>query len=186
MSKIFLPVMIRDMGLKEVKAAYQQIRRAANYRLGSMQAHGLGTMGGFRFPKMSSLSESQLRAALAEASRYMRDPRHTVRGEREYIRRELESFRERGIDFVDESNFYDFTNYMEDLRGRYGSRAFDSGDALDVYNNAQRIGIDTDTLKDNFEYFVEHQITLDRMKPARGSSGVTMRALRQKIGRLER
>ena len=186
MSKIFLPIQIADMSLKEVKAAYQQIRRAANYRLGSMQSHGFGTMGGFRFPKMSSLTESQLRAELAEASRYMRDPRHTVRGERAFIKRELEAFQERGIDFVNESNFYDFTNYMDDLRDRYGSRVFDSGDALDVYNNAQRIGIDTDTLKKNFEYFVEHQITLDRMKPARGASGVTMRALRQKIGKLER
>lgn len=185
MAELYFPFQIREMSAKAVKSAYVKMRKAANQRLTRMERAGLGTMGSYRFPKVRNLSEDQMRKELAEASRYMRDPRHTVPGERRFMQSELQKLREEyGYDWINESNFYDFVNFMEDLREQYGSKAFDSGDAADVFNNSQKIGIDPEVVKQNFDYFAEHLSELERMKPARSAGGATLPAIKRKIKRL--
>ena len=115
MAQMFFPFQIREMSAKAVKSAYVKMRKAANQRLTRMERAGLGTMGSYRFPKVKDLSEDQMRKELAEASRYMRDPRHTIPGERRFMQSELQKLREEyGYDWINESNFYDFVNFMED------------------------------------------------------------------------
>lgn len=185
MAELYFPFQIREMSAKDVKSAYVKMRKAANQRLTRMERAGLGTMGSYRFPKVKNLSEDQMRKELAEASRYMRDPRHTIPGERRFMQSELQKLREEyGYDWINESNFYDFVNFMEDLREQYGSKAFDSGDAADVFNNSQKIGIDPEVVKQNFDYFAEHLSELERMKPARSAGGATLPAIKRKIKRL--
>ena len=186
MNPIYFPIQIAKMSLSEVKQAYSNLRGVANKRLSRLESQGLGSYGSYRFPKVKDLTENQLRSELSEASRYVRDPRHTVRGEKAFMKREIESLREQGFDFIDESNFYEFTQYMEELREQYGAKAFDSGDAADVFSNSQKIGIDPEIVKENFEYFAEHLTELERMKPARSASGATMPAIRRKIKRLSK
>lgn len=185
MAQMFFPFQIAQMGAKAVQAAYAKMRKAANQRLTRMEKAGLGTQGSFRFPKVRDLSEQEMRTQLAEASRYMRDPRHTIPGERRFMRDELEKLHDMGYDYINESNFYDFTAYMEELREEYGNKAFDSGDAADVFNNSQKIGIDPKIVKENFDYFAEHLSELERMKPARSASGATLPAIKRKIKRLQ-
>lgn len=185
MAELYFPFQIRDMGKGAVQHAYAKMRKAANQRLTRMEKAGLGTYGSYRFPKVRDLSEKEMREALAEASRYMRDPRHTVPGERKFMRDELQKLREEyGYDWINESNFYDFVNFMDDLREQYGNKAFDSGDAADVFNNSQKIGIDPKVVKENFDYFAEHLSELNRMKPARSDKGATLPEIKRKIRRL--
>lgn len=186
MNKIYFPFQIAEMSSQEIQSAYVKLRKAANQRLTRMERAGLGTMGGWRFPKVKDLDTAQMAKELAEASKYMRDPRHTIPGERKFIREELESLHDMGYDWINESNFYDFVDFMEDLREQYGAKAFDSGDAADVFNNSQRIGIDPAIVKENFDYFAEHLSELERMKPARTAGGATLAGLKKKIGRLSR
>lgn len=185
MNPIYLPFQISKMSAKEVSAAYSKLRSTANKRLERFESAGLGTYGSYRFPKVKNLTENQMRTQLAEASRYLRDPHHSLRYERKYIAREVADWQQKGYDFINESNIYDFYQFMEDLREQYGSKAFDSGDAADVFNNTQKIGIDPKTAKEHFEYFAEHMDALERMRPARTAGGATMPAIRRKIKRLE-
>jgi hypothetical protein len=97
----------------------------------------------------------------------------------------LDTFHQQGLDYVNENNFEDFIQYMDELREEYGSKVFDSGDAADVYNNAQRIGIPTETVKKNFNYFAEHLEEMDRMRPVRSAKGATMGAIKNKIRNLK-
>lgn len=184
MTKLYFPFQIRDMQPADIRSAYVKMRKAANQRLTRMEKAGLGTMGSYRFPKVRDLTESQMAAELAEASRYMRDPRHTVPGERRFMKDELDKLHDMGYDWINESNFYEFTDFMDDLREQYGNKAFDSGDAADVFNNAQKIGIDPDVVKENFDYFAEHLSEMERMKPARSAAGATLPAVKRKIARL--
>lgn len=185
-SKIYLPAQIRNMLPKAVRAAYTQQRAMANKRIARLEKVGLGTGKQKPFPTLRGMSDEEARAALADVSRWNRDIRHTVRGERSFIQREIESFKNMGYDFINESNFYAFTDYMDDLRDKYGSKAFDSGDAVDVFNNAQKIGIDPDVLKENFAYFVEHQDALERMRPARSKWGASFEGMKDKIRKIEK
>lgn len=183
--KIYLPTDIDAMPGQAVKEAFQHLKGVANKRIGRMQARGLGAPDLKKFGSMRGMSEERMRYELAEVSRWLRDERHTVRG---YIKRraeQLDAFHEKGYDFVNEKNYEDFVAYMEELREQYGSKVFDSGAAADVYNQGQRIGVPTETLKKNFDYFAEHLDQLDDMKPVRSSKGATMPAMRQKIKRLE-
>ena len=186
MAELYFPFQIRDMDKKAVQHAYANMRKAANQRLTRMERAGLGVKGTWRFPKVRDLNEKQMREALAEASRYMRDPRHTVPGERKFMQDELRKLREEyGYDWIDESNFYAFVDFMDDLREQYGNKAFDSGDAADVFNNSQKIGIDPEVVKENFGYFAEHLAELERMKPVRSEKGATLPEIKRKIRRLK-
>ena len=185
MAELYFPFQIRDMDKAAVRQAYIKLRKAANQRLTRMERAGLGRKGAWRFPKVKDLSEKEMRKELAEASRYMRDPRHTIPGERRFMQSELQKLREEyGYDWINESNFYDFVDFMDDLREQYGNKAFDSGDAADVFNNSQKIGIDPEIVKENFDYFAEHLSELERMKPARSAGGATLPAIKRKIKRL--
>lgn len=186
MTKLYFPFQIHDMQPEEIRSAYIKLRKAANQRLTRMEKAGLGTKGAWRFPKVRDLNEEQMAKQLADASLYMRDVRHTVPGERKFMRDELQKLHEEyGYDWINESNFYDFVDFMDDLREQYGNKAFDSGDAADVFNNSQKIGIDPKIVKENFDYFAEHLSELERMKPARSASGATLPAIKRKIKRLQ-
>lgn len=185
MSKLYFPFQIRDMQPSEIRSAYVKLRKAANQRLTRMEKAGLGTMGSYRFPKVKDLSENQMAKELAEASRYMRDPRHTIPGERRFINDELQKLHDDGYEWINKDNFYKFTEFMEDLREKYGNKAFDSGDAVDVFNNSQRIGIDPDLVKEKFDFFAENLSALARMKPVRSANGASMQQLERKIRRLK-
>ena len=181
--KIFTPLDIKGMADSAVREAYASLRGVAQKRVGRMAAQGLGRDLP-TFPTTRGLSNEEARQQLAEVSRWIRDPRHTVKGYKRQRAYNLERFHEKGYDWIDESNYEDFIRYMEELREEYGSKVFDSGDAVDVYNNAQRIGIPTDTIKKNFNYFAQHLEDLDRMRPVRSEKGATMGAIRDKIRKL--
>lgn len=187
MAELYFPFQIREMSAKAVRSAYVKMRKAANQRLTRMERAGLGTKGSYRFPKVRDLSEDQMRKELADASRYMRDPRHTVPVERKFMRDELQRLHKKyGFNWINESNFYDFVDFMDDLREQYGNKAFDSGDAADVFNNSQKIGIDPEVVKEKFNYFAEHLVALKRMRPARTQKGATLPEVERKIRRLEK
>ena len=183
--KIFTPIEISKMSGQAVKEAFQHLKGVANKRIGRMEAQGLGRPGMKKFGSMRGMSEEQMRQGLAEVSRWIREPSHTVRGYKSQRSAMLDAFHEKGYDFVNEENYEDFIDYMEELREEYGSKVFDSSAAADVFGQTQRIGIDPDTVKKNFDYFADHLDELDRMKPVRSSKGATMPAIKKKIKRLE-
>jgi len=184
--KIFTPMEIAGMGSKAVREAYAGLRSVANKRIGRMNAQGLGPSKGIQtFEKTRGMNEAEVRTALADVSRWLREPTHTVRG---YKRRRsdlLDKYHEMGLNYINESNFEDFIKYMNELLEEYGAKVFDSGDAADVYNNAQRIGVPTETVKKNFIYFAEHLEEMDRMRPVRSAKGATMGAIKNKIRNLK-
>ena len=200
---VYKPLDVSAMNIYEVKKAYQSMRKAANKRIANIEKHGVkiqhyGTAwnktGGlrmssrgdsYRFPAASTMTNEELRVALSDVSLWMRDPAHTVRGEAKEREFRIGLLHDKGYDFVNDSNFYDFINYMDDLREQYSDKVFDSSAAADVFAQTQRIGIKPDTVKKDFDYFVEHLDELDRMKPVRTEKGATMPAIRRKIKRLE-
>lgn len=183
--KIFTPIEISKMSGQAVKEAFQHLKGVANKRIGRMEAQGLGRPGMKKFGSMRGMSEEQMRQGLADVSRWLREPSHTVRGYKSQRAAMIDAFHEKGYDWVNEENYEDFIDYMEELREEYGSKVFDSSAAADVYGQTDRIGIPSDVVKKNFDYFADHLDELDRMKPVRSSKGATMPAIKRKIKRLE-
>lgn len=183
--KIYTPDAISSMTGEAVKEALQHLKGVANKRIGRMLAQGLGKRGMKKFGSMRGMTEEQMRQELADVSLWLREPTHTIKGYKKQRAFTMEALREKGYDFVTEENYEDFISYMDDLRDQYSAKVFDSSAAVDVFNQTQRIGIKPETVKKNFEYFVEHLDELDRMKPVRSDRGATMRAVKDKIRKLE-
>lgn len=185
MIKTYRPNDARSLSEKELRSEYSRLRRAANRRLANMEKRDLGTWGSNRFASARGMSADYVEAALLEVSRFLRDPRHTVRGEQEHVDSVLKTLNERGIDFIDRTNFYRFTDFMNQLRGQYSEKLFDSGDALEVFGNMERLGIDKQTVLDNYEFFSKNADKMSRLRVPRSSAGASYSAIRKKIGRLK-
>ena len=181
--RLFTPWQIGQLTNKQIRQEYSRLRSTANKRLSRLQEAGLGSRGGYRFPVLKGRSNEQIAADLADVSRFLRDPRTTVTGEREFVKKEIGMLHERGYDFVNRTNFYDFIDFMESKREEVGNKLFDSGDAADVFNEGQRLKIPVEVLKKNFDFFADNLAAMERTKPIKSERKVTFSAIKRKMKR---
>lgn len=163
MSKLFSPYQIHKMDSGAINKAYSELRSIANKRLQRMQAQGLGVRAreGFRFPTIKQIQESSkdtVSAALADVSRWLSQPQSTIRGERRKIAEFRESMADMGYSDLTTTldDTYRLMQYLEDLREQYSNDLYDSGDALDVYQHAQDLGISPEVFEKNMDLFYEN------------------------------
>ncbi len=179
------PAEVRRMTNEELRKEYSRLRAIANKRIDRLWDAGLIDYTP-KFPKMRGMSMSDIGAAAADAARYLRDPRHTVTGARKFINDEINELHSRGYDFINASNFNDFTRFMENMREKVGAKVFDSGDAVDVYNEAQRLKIPSNVLEEHFDYFLEHYDSMENIKPVKTNRRISFSDISRKIRRYER
>ena len=152
--KTYFPYQIERMSNRDIRKAYSDLRKTANKRLANLEKNNLGGYGAFRFAKLEQIHADDVGQELAELSRFMRDPRHTVRGAREHRNNILDSLHEKpGFEDINESNFRAWTEYMDLLREKYGNKLFDSGDATDVFMEAERLDLPANIIKNHYNLF---------------------------------
>lgn len=203
--RTFTPDEIDKMTSKEVRTIYKQYKKNANKRITNLAKRGYYVRnnspfyGGFnaelrltadprnafKFPDARNLTDYGTREMLAEVSRWLRDPAHTVRGEKRQREFMIGQLQKRGVTNINNKNFYEFTEFMEAIREQYGGTAYDSGDAADVWNNAQRIGIKNDDLIRHYNSYADNLEKLSRLKPARTERGATYQEVIKKIKRIK-
>lgn len=180
---LYFPYQIERLTNKQIRQEYSKLRSTANKRLQRLQEAGLGARGSFRFPKIAGRSNEQLEADLADVSRFLRDERTTVTGERKFVEGELDMLHEKGYEFINRENFYDFINFMEEKRQEVGGKLFDSGDAADVFNQGQRLNIPVNVLKKNFDYFAENLAAMEKVQPIKTDRTVRFSDIKRKMKR---
>ena len=163
MIKLFSPYQIHKMTSGFINKEYSRLRSIANKRLQRMQVQGLGVRAreGFRFPTIKQIQESSkdtVSAALADVSRWLRQPQSTIKGERQKIAEFRESMADMGYSDLTATldDTYRLMQYLEDLREQYSNDLYDSGDALDVYQHAQDLGISPEVFEKNMNLFYEN------------------------------
>lgn len=181
--KYLRPEEIRSLSNKELRAEYSRARAAANKRIQRMFAAGLSDNVAL-FPKIKGLTDSEIESALAAASKVLRSERYTVTGTRKAMRVEMRIFRERGYTFLNESNFKQFTDFMESWREEAGDKIYDSFDAVDVFDQGQRLNIPPDVLQKHFDYFVENMDKLEQITPIKTDRAIKYSDIKRKINRL--
>ena len=160
--KLYSPYQIHKMSDRAINKAYSQLRSIANKRLERMQAQNIGIRAreGFRFPTIASIQESSkdtVSAALADVSAWLRSDRTTIKGEKKAVAQFQESIRAMKYpDLVkDLDTTYETMKYLDDLREQYGDKVFDSGDVLDVLQQAEYLNISMNDLRKNINAFYE-------------------------------
>lgn len=177
------PKDIRKLSSAELRKLYSSARSAANKRISRLKAAGIGKRY-TEFPKISNMSNADIRKELADVSKFMGDFRTSVSGEKRFLRDEISELNSRGYDFINQSNIYDFIDFMEKERQEAGEKLYSSGDAVDVFNEGQRLKIPADVLHKHFEYFVENMDKMEAVKPIKTERAISFSDIKRKMSRL--
>lgn len=155
----YTPNKISRMSEKQVRKLYTELRKIANKKAQRMAKAGVeSAYSGVYFPTIKQLGDlSSIRSALAAVSRQLRDPRSGLAGAKKYNRKMIETFHEHGYDFVNERNLKEFTDFMEWTRARAGAndRVFKSDRAAELFEQAEKQKIGTESLKRNYEEYAK-------------------------------
>lgn len=173
--KLYSPYQISNMSDSAIRKAYSELRSIANKRLGRLEKQGLGMTArtGYKFPTIKNIEESSkatIASELADVSKFLRDPRTTVSGEKEFLKNFQEMMTDKGYANLVETpeEIYNVLQFMEDIRETNNNKLLPSGDALDALQQAQRLKIPVEKLKENIDIFVQHLDELENVKPTKG------------------
>ena len=160
MAKLYTPYQMSRMSEKEIRAAYSELRSVANKRLGRLEAQGLNMTArtGYRFPTIRSIEESSratIASELADVSKFLKDERTTVRGEKKFLNDFQEMMIDKGYgDLVETPDeIYKTIEFLEELREIHKDKILPSGDTLDALQEAERLNISKDKLIENIDIF---------------------------------
>ena len=188
MAKLYTPYQMSRMTDKEIRAAYSELRSIANKRLGRLEAQGLNMTArtGYRFPTIKNIEQSSratVASELADVSKFLRDERTTVRGEKKFLNDFQEMMTEKGFgDLVETPDeIYRTLEFLEELREVYDDRIYSSGDALDALQEAERLNIPKEKLFDNIDMFISHVEELRNVKPSKGGAEFSSRRINNLI-----
>ena len=162
---------IRTASDSLIRKMYSEFRSVANKRIQRVNKAGL--RGGPMFPTIQQINDTgkmSIRSALADVQKFLRSERTTLTGQKRFMNEFRETMIEKGYSDLVSTNedIYQMLDYMDYLREQYNDKLFDSGDALDVLQQGQRLNIPPEKLKENFDVFASN---LDKMEKLRRSPG---------------
>lgn len=164
----FTPSQIAKMSNADIRKEYSKLRSVANKRIQRMEKAGLGMGRNQKFATIQQIKESSkwnVESQLAEVSRFLKSERTTITGEKRFLNDFKENMIVRGYgDLVQNiEDIYNMIDFMEHMREQYGDKLFDSGDALDVLQETQRLNIPLNKIKENYEVFASNLLALENM-----------------------
>ena len=182
--KLYSPYQISGMSDAQIRKAYSNLRSVANKRIQRLESAGLRSpkVSGFKYPTIAEINQSSkysMESALADVSVFLRSERTTVTGAKRFINQFRENMIEMGYGDLVESteDVFDAIDFMDALREEYGNKLFDSGDALDVLQEGERLNIPVDMLVENYDFFKSNLDSLEELKPSKGGKPFSQKRL---------
>lgn len=181
---IYTPYKMESMSEAQIRAEYSKLRSVANKRLQRLDSAGIGmrALSGYRFPtiaQIESSSKDTVASELANVSRWLGDYRSTLTGERQFLEEFRSMMRSKNdgmyaslVETV--QGTYDLIGLLDDLRERYKNDLlqYRSGltdkDIYDALQQARRLNMPIDALKQNIELFVANMDALEKVQPTKG------------------
>ena len=178
---IYTPYKMESMTEAQIRSEYSKLRSVANKRLQRLDSAGIGmrAISGYRFPTISQIESSSrdtVASELANVSRWLGDYRSTLTGERQFISEFKEMMQSKGYGSLVETpeDVYKVVGLLDDLREKYKNDLlrYRSGltdkDIFDALQQAQRLNMPIDALKQNIELFVANMDALEKVQPTKG------------------
>ncbi len=178
---IYTPYKMESMTEAQIKAEYSKLRSVANKRLQRLDSAGIGmrALSGYRFPtiaQIESSSKDTVASQLANVSRWLGDYRSTITGEKQFIFEFQEMMRGKGYgDLVKTpADVYKVVGLLDDLREKHKNELlkYRSGltdqDIFDALQQAQRLNMPVEALKQNIALFVANMDALEKVQPTKG------------------
>ena len=171
---------------REVRKEYTRLRDISQKRLKRLKAAGYSDTDVYKknvkhYPKLANIkSKSELAQRLSDLSRFVGSSQSTVKGLKERERKVLKTLRENGYKYIDESNLSDFGEFMEYYRDmKYDLEGYDSGDAADLYTVVEKNKLDADTVKEEFDFWLQNVDEAKKIRKAKRRTGKTKQVLEE-------
>lgn len=167
---VFLRHLITTGDEAKVRKEYTRLRDIAQKRLKRLEKAGLTDTEVYQrnikhYPKLENIkSKNELSARLSDLARFIASERSTVSGFKAIRKKSLETLHEHGYDFVNESNFKDFAEFMAEYRYQHLDQIYDSGQAADTFGVLEKHHVKVDQIKGEFEKWIENRKTLESMR----------------------
>ena len=182
--ELYTPIKMESMTEAQLRAEYSRMRSIGNKRLQRLEAAGIGmrALKGYRFPtikQIESSSKSTVASELASLSRWLGDYRSTITGERQFLNEFRDMIRNKAegqyaslVKTV--KGTYDLIDLLDDLRERYKNDllkyqfGLTDTDIYDALQQAQRLNMPVEALKQHINLFVANMDALEKVQPTKG------------------
>ena len=182
--ELYTPIKMESMTEAQIRAEYSRLRSVGNKRLQRLEAAGIGmrALKGYRFPtiaQIESSSKSTVASELASLSRWLGDYRSTITGERQFLEEFRDMIRNKAegqyaslVETV--KGTYDLIDLLDDLRERYKNDllryqfGLTDTDIYDALQQAQRLNMPVEALKQHINLFVANMDALEKVQPTKG------------------
>ena len=149
--------------VRSAKDEYIRLRKTAMQRLRSIKKAGFAWTDGYKTfdeylrPASKLTTPADIAVGLQNLVEFFEKPQiTTITGIRESIKKHIEAFRARGIDFISTNeDFHLFTEFLQ-MRIQLGlAEMYDSEQIIDLIREMKELNIDPDTIKANFAEFLK-------------------------------
>lgn len=149
--------------VRSAKDEYIRLRKTAMQRLRSIKKAGFAWTDGYKTfdvylrPVSKLITPADIAVGLQNLVEFFEKPQKTtITGIRESIKKHIEAFRARGIDFISTNeDFHLFTEFLQ-LRIQMGlAEMYDSEQIIDLVKDVKDLNIDPETIKANFAEYLK-------------------------------
>ena len=113
---------------------------------------------------VDSFSKIELTSLLSELNSFIFSKSSTIKGYKESRIETIKSFNDNGYKFVNDGNLDDFLLFLDDFKASSDAEIYGSDDAVKFYQQADRLKIDAEDLKDNMGLFADHFRDIQKIK----------------------
>lgn len=179
---------IKDSGImsqEEMRDEYSRLARLKNARITRLktafpEAEVLQEVD--RAPKWKDLLDkngnpnmTKLSYEMSDAYRFLNKRTTTVTGYRGQVAKSIKSFNKLFPDNpINEDNIHELYGFLKDYRQKYNVQKIpDSEEVIDVFAEAERLGMDSKTLLKDIEYWKEHYDEMTELEPIESENPVS-------------
>lgn len=153
--------------IKELRKEYSRLRGIANKRLKAIGRYNPQSQVYKRyadkFVKLSTLNDRQIPYKLTELADFLSRRLSSVTEIKRFENETIKSLHEDGYTFINKSNIHDFFKFMDDTRTAARNSRYDSDRVVALFEMSERLGVNPDTLKKDFTYYMENLDALERI-----------------------
>lgn len=146
---------------KEARKEYNRLRTIANRRYAALErnypASSMAQEYRGGFPSAKGESDQRVYNRLYNVAKYLQSKMSSVTGQRAYRKKAIASLHESGYDFINESNFDQFTAFMDEVNSHNEARSKDSERIMDLFERALEEDADPMEVAEDFEYWLDHE-----------------------------
>lgn len=160
---------------REYRTEYQRLYRVAQKRLRSFERAGREYTETYKYnvkriKPSTQISDKDMGKAMYDIKRFLSSQRGSVSGQKAWEAERIKEFHEKGVTFVNKSNFRDFNDFMEECRRQHLDKIYGSEAVLELFGAAVGKGLDPEELFREFSFWVENRRKLASMKKIEGGT----------------